>query len=271
MRKFLSLIFLIFLLLISSQEVFAKGKSVRFIQVSDVHYVPENEQAGVWLKKLVKEINGTENVDFVVFTGDNIDSPNPQYLHSFLKIVGKIDRPCYFVIGNHDVSTNAKLSKSRYLDIIRYHNWFSRAWKPNYTFKKNGFLFVVVDGAKEIIPGPNGYYKQDTLAWLDKVLTKNKKKQVIILQHFPLIEPRKMTSHKTYMAERYLELLDKHENVIAVVSGHYHTNHEVMRNGVYHISSPAFAEEPHYFKVIEVVDGQNLLPMIFTQLREFDL
>ena len=80
-----------------------------------------------------------------------------------------------------------------------------------------------------------------------------------------------MTSHKTYMAERYLELLDKHENVIAVVSGHYHTNHEVMRNGVYHISSPAFAEEPHYFKVIEVVDGQNLLPMIFTQLREFDL
>ncbi len=271
MHKFLSVILLLAAFLIVSPAAFAKGKSVRFVQVSDTHYVSENEQADAWLKKLVKEINKTENVDFVVFTGDNIDSPNAKSLHAFLRTVGKIKKPCYFVIGNHDVSTNAKLSKSKYLDIIRYHNWFSPAWKPNYTFEKNGFLFVVVDGAKEIIPGPNGYYKQETLDWLDKVLTKNKKKQVIILQHFPLIEPRKMTSHKTYKAEKYLELLDKHENIVAVISGHYHQNHEVMRNGVYHASAPAFGEEPHYFKVIEIVDSKSFLPMIFTQLREFDL
>lgn len=273
MRKFLLGIFLLLSLFLftSTTGAWAKDKNVRFIQVSDVHYVSENEQAQKWLEALVKEINSTENVDFVVFTGDNIDSPNVKYLHDFLKTVGKINRPCYFVIGNHDVSTNSGLNKPKYLDVIRYHNWFSPAWKPNYTFRKNGYLFVVVDGAKQVIPGPNGYYKQDTLAWLDKVLTKNKKKQIVILQHFPLIEPRKMTSHKTYMAEKYLELLDKHENVIAVVSGHYHQNHEVMRNDVYHVSSPAFAEEPHYFKVIEIVAGQNLLPMIFTQLREFDL
>lgn len=271
MRKFLSVIFLLCSLLIPSQEVFAKGKSVRFVQVSDVHYVSENERAEAWLKTLVKEINKTEGLDFVVFTGDNIDSPDAKYLHDFLRIVGKIKKPCYFVIGNHDVSTNAKLSKSKYLDIIRYHNWFSPAWRPNYTFEKGRFLFVVVDGAKEIIPGPNGYYKQNTLDWLDKVLTKNSKKRVIIIQHFPLIEPRKMTSHKTYKAEKYLELLDKHENVVAVVSGHYHQNHEIMRNGVYHVATPAFAEEPHYYKVIEVVDGQNFLPMVFTQLREFEL
>ncbi len=271
MRKFLSVIFIIFSLLIFSQAAFAGGKKVRFVQVTDVHYVAQNEQAGVWIEELVREINKTEDIDFVVFTGDNIDSPEAKNLHALLNITDKLEKPCYFVIGNHDVSTNSKLGKSKYLDIIRYHNWFSPAWKPNYTFKKGGFLFVVVDGAKEVIPGPNGYYKQGTLDWLDKVLTKNKNKRVVILQHFPLIEPRKSNSHKTYMAEKYLELLDKHENVIAVVTGHYHQNHEVMRNGVYHISSPAFAEEPHYYKVIEIVDGQDLLPMIFTQLREFEL
>lgn len=271
MRKILSVMLLMLSLLFTAQEAFAKGKNVRFIQVSDTHYSAESENANLWMKELVKEINKTENIDFVVFTGDNINSPDANSLHKFLKIVDGIRKPYYLVIGNHDVSKNNNLDKGKYLDIIRYHNWFSRAWKPNYTFEKKGFLFVVVDGAKEIIPGPNGYYKQETLDWLDKVLTKNSKKRVIILQHFPLVEPRKMKSHRTYKAEEYLDLLDRHENVIAVVSGHYHHNSEEMRNGVYHVSSPAFVEEPHYYKVIEVMDNKNLLPMVFTQLREFDL
>lgn len=271
MRKILSIILLFAALLFTPQGAFAKGKSVKFVQVTDTHYVLENEAAEAWIKQLVKEINRTEGVDFVVFTGDNIDSPDAKSLHSFLRLVGRIRKPCYFVVGNHEVSRNARLDKSKYYDIVRAHNWFSPAWKANYTFKKKGFLFVVMDGAKEIIPGPNGYYRQETLDWLDKVLAKNKDRRVVILQHFPLVEPRKMNSHRTYKAENYLELLDKHENVVAVISGHYHTNSEEMRNGVYHVSSPAFSDEPHYYKVIEIMDDKDLLPMVFTQLREFGL
>ena len=58
---------------------------------------------------------------------------------------------------------------------------------------------------------------------------------------------------------------------MAVVSGHYHLNKEDMRNGVYHVSTPAFAEEPHYYKLIEIISTKNFLPMIFTQLRSIDL
>lgn len=271
MRRSLSILFMLVAFFTCSQAAFAKGRTVKFVQVSDVHYYQGNEDAEANMKKLAKDINKISGVDFVVFTGDNIDSPDVKSLHEFLSKAGKIKAPTYFVIGNHDVSSNAKLDKSKYLDVIRAHNWFYPAWKPNYAFKKNGVLFVIVDGAKQVIPGPNGYYKKDTLAWLDKVLTKNKKTPVIILQHFPLVEPRKANSHKTYKAEEYLELLDKHENIVAVVSGHYHANAEEMRNGVYHVSTPAFAEAPHYYKVIEVVSSKHFLPMIFTQLREFDL
>ena len=191
-------------------------------------------------------------------------------LHSLLKQLKDIDVPCYFVIGNHDVATSS-LNKDKYLDIIRSHNWFYPAWKTNFKFRKNGILFVVVDGAKQIIPGPNGYYKKDTLEWLDKVLAKNTKTPVVILQHFPVVEPKKTRSHSTYKVEDYLAIIDKYDNVIAVVSGHYHMNKEIMRNGVYHVSTPAFAEEPHYYKLIEIVNSKNFLPMIFTQLREADL
>jgi len=271
MKKFLILLFLFIVLLLSPQGVLARTKVTKFIQVTDVHYVVQNERANEYLKALANDINRIRDIDFVVFTGDNIDSPSAENLHGFLRATKKINVPCYFVIGNHDVSTNAKMDKDKYLDVIRYHNWFYPAWKPNYKFEKKGMVFVLVDGAKQIIPGPNGYYKQDTLAWLDKILDKNKKKPVIILQHFPVVAPYKSNSHKTYKAENYLEMLDKHENVVAVVSGHYHFNKEEMRNGVYHVSTPAFTDPPHYYKLIEIVSTKNFLPMIFTQLREIDL
>lgn len=271
MRKILSLLLMLFMFLTTSQMAFAKPKELKFVQVSDAHFVADREDMQNALDALVKEINSLNDIQFVIFTGDNIDNPDVKYLHKFLKTVNKIDAPVYFVIGNHDVSVNSGLDKDKYLDIIRQHNWFYPAWNTNYVFKKKGVVFVVVDGAKQVIPGPNGYYKQDTLAWLDKVLAKNKKKPVVIIQHFPVVEPKKLRSHSTYKAENYLEILDKYENVMAVVSGHYHVNREDMRNGVYHVSTPAFAEEPHYYKLIEIVSTKNFLPMIFTQLRGVDL
>lgn len=271
MRKILSLLLMLFIFLGVAQATFAKPNELKFIQVSDVHFVAGREDSQIALNALVEEINTMNNIEFVIFTGDNIDNPNPENLHKFLKTVNRIDIPKFFVIGNHDVAVNTGLNKDRYIDIIRHHNWFYPAWKPNYVFKKKGIVFVVVDGAKQVIPGPNGYYKQDTLDWLDKTLTKYKKKNVIIIQHFPVVEPKKLRSHSTYKAEKYLEVLDKHENVMALISGHYHTNKEDMRNGVYHVSTPAFAEEPHPYKLIEIVRTKNFLPMMFTQLRAVDL
>ena len=260
-----------FIFIATPQMAFAKPKELKFIQVSDAHFIADRDDMQEALDALVKEINSLKGIQFVIFTGDNIDNPNVKSLHKFLKSVNKINVPVYFVIGNHDVSINSGLDKDKYLDVIRQHDWFYPEWKTNYTFKKKGVVFVVVDGAKQVIPGPNGYYKQDTLDWLDKVLEKNKKKQVVIIQHFPVVEPKKLRSHSTYKAEKYLEILDKYENVMAVVSGHYHINKEDMRNGVYHVSTPAFAEEPHYYKLIEIVQTDNFLPMIFTQLRGLDL
>ena len=160
MRKFLTLFISLFLLLAFTQPAMAKPKQLRFVQVSDVHYIAGRDDVKEAMLSLVNEINSLDNVEFVIFTGDNIDNPNVKYLHEFLKLTKKIEKPCYFVIGNHDVSVNAGLNKDKYWDVIRYHNWFYPAWKTNYVFKKKGVVFVVVDGAKQVIPGPNGYYNK---------------------------------------------------------------------------------------------------------------
>lgn len=247
------------------------ANAIKFVQVTDSHFRTNDEFRAEVLKNTVKSINKEKGISFVVFTGDNIDSPKAEYLPEFIKIINKLNVPYYLVIGNHDVFKNNGLSKEKYLEIVKDNNCLYMHTNPNYVFKKNGFVFIVADGAKEIIPGAAGYYREDTLKWLDKQLTKYKNEKVVILQHFPLVTTNHLKSHEVYQKEKYLDLLDKHDNVISVIAGHIHSNDEVMRNGVYHITSPTLLNEPYYYKVINVSTTKEFSPMIYTELKETDM
>lgn len=249
----------------------ALANAVKFIQVTDAHFKPNEKYRVEVLENTVKTINKEKGVSFVIFTGDNIDAAEPEYLHEFMKIVNKLNIPYYIVIGNHDVYRSNGLSKDIYLDIIREHNFWFRYRKPNYSFKKNGFLFVVVDGAKEVIPGAIGYYREDTLKWLDKKLSRNKRNKTVIFQHFPLVPVKDVPSHRVFEGEKYLEMLDKHDNVVSVIAGHIHVNGEIMRNGVYHITTPTLLKEPNVYKVITISNTKGFSPMVYTELKVVDM
>lgn len=262
---FLSILTIITCLLMQST---VSAENIKFAQVTDVHYKTDSPYRKAVLEETVKDINNQKDISFVVFTGDNIDSPHTEYLQEFLSVIKKLKVPYYIVIGNHDVFKNGGLSKAKYIEEIHNSNFFYGPRKPSYIFKKNGFVFIVVDGAKEVIPGSMGYYRKDTLTWLDKNLIKNKDFPVIIFQHYPLVEPKVQKSHMTYLKEEYLKLLDKHDNVVAVLSGHYHINGENMRNGVYHISSPTLLNQPNSYKIIDITTTAGFSPMIYTELKE---
>ncbi len=264
MRKYLA--YIVFILLFLAQNCFASD--IKFVQVSDSHYSKDNEYANKVLKAAVEDINKLNGVSFVVFTGDNINRPNEEDLAEFVRIVNKLNVPYYMVIGNHEVFKSNGLSKQRYMEVIRENNMFFKQRTPDYYFRKGDFGFIIADGAKEIIPGANGYFKESTLQFVDKQLSKHKNLKFVILQHFPLLAPMESRSHSTYKADEYLKLLDKHSNVIAIVSGHFHTNNEKMQDGIYHINSPALLVLPHQYKIIDINLTKGFSPMIYTQLRE---
>ena len=263
MKKFLLILTILF---VSAMAAFAN--EIKFIQVTDSHYSGNNAYSKQVLERTVQDINKQSGISFIAFTGDNIDSANPDYLKEFVHIINKLKYPYYIVIGNHDVFKNGGLSKERYIEIIRKNHFIYQPRKPNYVFEKNGFVFLVADGAKEVIPGAGGYFKDDTLKWVDKQLKKYKDKPVVILQHFPLVEPKVIKSHRTYEAQKYLDLLKQHNNVIAVISGHYHTNGETMQDGIYHISTPSLLNDPNCYKIITIVTTKGFAPMIYTELKE---
>lgn len=276
--KFLSkfnFIFFVFILLLGQSHNCAYAKDLKFIQITDSHFAvagsqyTQREVSGSkgYLENTIKDINSIKNVDFVVFTGDNIDQANDTDLKSFLAIANKLNVPYYMVIGNHEVFKSQHFDKKEYMQIVRKYSKNCRPSGANYVFEKEGLMFVVVDGAKEVIPGPAGYYKKDTLKWLDKTLTKYKNSKVVILQHFPIVEPYYNRTHTTYNIKDYQDVLDKHNNIIAIFSGHYHANGEKMVNGIYHVSTPSLVENPHNYKIIDIVGDKKKGYQIYTQLR----
>ena len=237
MRKFILLIVGLFMsLAISSCKALADN--IKFAQVTDVHLSANSQYSINTLKSAIDDINSQPEISFVVFTGDNIANPKEENLKIFAKEVKNLKVPYYVAVGNHDVYKSGGLSKVKYYELLHKANPFFFQNKSNYKFKQNGFIFLIVDGAKEIIPGSVGYYREDTLKWLEKELAKydKKKKQVVILQHFPVEYPQGVESslrtHKTYKVEDYKKILSEYHNVLAVISGHFHVNSENMYDGV---------------------------------------
>ncbi len=269
MRRFLINLFA-FLLMVSSANC-AFANDIKFVQIADAHYASDNEYTQKVLEETVKKINEQKDISFVIFTGDNINRPKRENLVNFTRIANKLETPYYVVFGDHDVYKNGGMSKVDYLKIIKDNNFGFKQKTANYVIKKRGFVFLIVDGAKEVIPGAIGYYKESTLKWVDTQLTKYKKRPVVIVQHFPLVEPKERKSHRVHEPEKYFEILNKHKNVIAIVSGHYHTNGETMQNGVYHISTPSLLMSPNYYKVIDIVTTPKFSPMIYTELKPVEV
>jgi len=278
MKNLIKIIFVFIILAFFSLFSFqqsVEASDVKFVQITDSHFstakadFSQRDVAGAQdaLEKAIKDINTLKGIDFVAFTGDNIDQACEKDLKLFLQIANKLNVPYYVVIGNHEVFRSQHFDKKEYLKTVRKYSKNCRPKSANYVFEKKGIVFLVVDGAKEIIPGPSGYYKKDTLIWLDKKLTKYKNRTVVILQHFPIVEPYYNRSHTTYNIKDYEAVLKKHDNVIAIFSGHYHANAENKKDGIYHVSTPALVEAPHNYKVVEIVAKNKKDYQVYTQLR----
>lgn len=235
---------------------------IRFAQVTDVRYTKSDRNPV--LTRIVKDINKLNNVDFVVFTGDNIQKPKVDDLKAFQKEVKKLKKPFYIVIGDKDVNKHKDLSKKEYAKIMKKHLYIDKNGSINYIFEKNGVAFFVVDGAKDVIPSTNGYFKDDTVDWVNTNLDAYSKKNVIIFEHFPIIPPEENESYMTLKPEKYLEVLKNHKNVKAVITGHFGVNKEQVIDGITHITT---APAPNY-RIIDIMDCTSSEPSIWAEVRE---
>ena len=109
-----------------------------------------------------------------------------------------------------------------------------------------------------------GYYRDDVILWLDDKLDDYVDKNVVILQHYPIVPPSKKETHYTYRAEDYLKLLSEHKNVKAVFAGHFGVNNEQAVRGILHVATK---NAPTY-RVVDILDYETPNPTFWSTIKE---
>lgn len=260
MNKFLGLFLGLFLSL-----QLANAKDMTFAQVEGAFISSNNNESISRLENIVKDINKQKNIEFVVFTGNNISKPSKNNLEEFIRIANELAVPYYVVIGNKDVNSQKEFGKREYISLLKKKNKAHRKiLTPNYIFQKNNIVFIVADGAKEFIPSSIGYYKNDMLSWIKSQLNRYEDKKVVIIQHFPLLPSKTKEMYNTYKADEYLEMLAEFDNVKAIISGHYDSNSETLVNGIWHITTQ---NVPKY-RIIDILDYDTEEPVFWSTIRE---
>jgi len=259
MKKFLYL-FIIFLFSTASSF----SADMRFVQIDGALLNLNNEKSINQLEKAVQDINKQKDVEFVIYTGNNIARAKKENLEKFVEINKKLKSPYYVILGNKDVNRQKDFGKNEYLKYLsKKVKTHKKIVSPNYVFVKKNIVFIIVDGSKDVIPLPQGYYREETLDWLEEQLVKYNDKNVVILQHFPIVPPTKKEMYYTYKADEYLELVNNHKNIKAVISGHFNFNNEQKVENIVHIST---ANLPSY-RIIDIVDYDSENPTFWCVIK----
>ena len=235
--------------------------SLRFAQVSDVHFMSNGYNSTIkmigesprLLDDAVNQLNSYNHLDFVMFSGDQIDKSFEKELRAFLSHVAKLQHPWYLLFGNHDRCIGGYLTTSVYLDLVKQVNSNFNVDKSYYSFvPKKNYKVIVLDNIVMNEITSNGYIDEEQLKWLKKELDSSKNDVVLIFMHVPVVEPFASPNHRMRNGIVLKQLLESYKNPIAVFQGHYHATKITQRDNVLYVSSPALVSYPNAFRIVSV-------------------
>jgi predicted phosphodiesterase len=227
-----SLIVIIFCVGISISAKAKKYDSIRIGMCTDVHLstMHDSEYRITTFIDAMKR----EKPDFIIELGD-FCTPEPKYAKYF-DIWNSYPGEKYHVIGNHEMDGGTSREKA-----VAY-----RGMKNSYySFDKNGFHFIVLDGNDKKSPDAKGYQQYigpEQLAWFKTDLAASKY-PVIIFSHQGLAHYG--SADQEYGVENYKViqgLLEAHNaknsgsKVVACFNGHTHYDYAENINGIWYIT-----------------------------------
>jgi 3',5'-cyclic AMP phosphodiesterase CpdA len=186
--------------------------------ISDLHIGQDRNDGGARALRRARETVDRLNriggeLDAVLVTGDLADHGLPEEYAAVRELLATLRFPVLVCPGNHDDRTAylADLLREPHVDgpVNRVH-------------RLGGYTIAMCDSS---IPRQNeGFLDDDTLTWLDKVLAENEDPALVCFHH-PPVELGIPFVDGIMLQEpgRLAEVVDGHDNVVAVLCGHAHT------------------------------------------------
>lgn len=265
-NRFLKIFLILGLIIATAIGCYAfsfRNITLDFVQISDTH-ISQNSNtpykalgsSGDLLKDAVEQINDIVGLDFVLFTGDMVDSARYDNFYDFYKILTKLKYPSLNAFGNHEFYGG--MSKEEVLATVKGYN-------PNYIFNdtyyafspKTDYRIIVLDSTIKNQNTSMGEISNEQLAFLDDELANNQDKVVVIAMHHPPVQPFISKDHSIVNASEFNEILLKYRNPIVVLSGHYHAAKIRRIGNIVYVSTPSMVTYPMGFRHIKITNYKD--------------
>ena len=240
-----------------------RNMTLDFIHISDTHITTRPDtsykalsSSGAILKDLIYKINDIKGLDFVLFTGDLVDSASYENFELFYNTLSILKYPSLNAFGNHDFY--GEMNKEQVLETVKEHN-------KNYIFDdtyyaitpKTDYRIIVLDSTIKNQNTSNGKLSDEQLKFLDNELAQNQDKIVVIAMHHPSVQPFVSMGHSLLNAYEFNEILLKYKNPIVVLSGHYHASKIRKIGNIVFISTPSTVTYPMAARHIKIVNFKD--------------
>lgn len=236
-----------YLLLIIALAMASNGftQSFKFALFTDLHLLATHPMAAIDLQAAVDEVNNRNDIDFVIVNGDITEEGDFSSLQQAKNILDQLKVPFHASMGNHET----KWSESGVTDFYKIFG------TDRFAFEHKGFQFIGFTTGPIIKMG-DGHIAPQDIAWVSQQMALYKPDMPrIIATHYPLLPGD---------IDNWYELTDRlrKNNIVAVLSGHYHRNALLSYDGLYGVvnrSTLRGKETVGGFNVYEVSDSMRVI------------
>lgn len=255
-------------------------KNVTFGLLTDLHFAHREDKGNRCYNEsfkkatiAMKDFNSFQ-LDFIVELGDLKDQsekPNKKETISFLKEIDSLlisyGKPVYHVLGNHDMDN---ISKNEYL--LNTSNPKGCKGKNYYSFKCNGYKFIVLDGNYNLdqtdYDSGNFNWEEAIIPdhefnWLKNELEKGEEPIIVFIHQLLDNESNLYKGLYIRNADEVNELLVKSNRVLAVFQGHHHDGGYSYQNGIHYFTMKGMIEgklpDNNSYAIVEIYSNGDIV------------
>lgn len=246
-------------------------ETVNFAQISDIHISALGDhhdmlsgQSVGFFTNVVSEINQNDSLDFVLISGDLLDTAQQWELEQIQQIIDTLNKPYYIIPGNHDRrDQNATEGLTRHQFAQHFNPQVSA--RPTEPDAQAGYWSIAVSPSVQLIGLDSirdedwgGHIDSVQMDWLKQELKNNADKLVVVTVHHPLHKLAPIDSNPDwlnfvcYSGPELLELFDNNPQVKLVLTGHHHQSKADMLGQRLHLACPALAIYPCAYRTISL-------------------
>ncbi|KJY82209.1 3',5'-cyclic-nucleotide phosphodiesterase [Vibrio galatheae] len=209
--------------------------SIKLLQITDTHLFEPADGSLLSVNTLdsfnaVVEAILEDNrcFDAIISTGDISQDHTAVSYQRFEQGIAPLEKTCFWLPGNHDFKPSmTSVLPSEQIKQLQ-HVLLGESWQ-----------MVMLDS--QIVGVPHGRLSDYQLSLLEeKLLEYPERHTLVLLHHHPLlVGSRWLDQHTLKDAHHFWQVVEKHQNVKAVVCGHVHQDMNVLHNGVRVMSTPS--------------------------------